>query len=65
MEIEEHITTVSSRLDEKKRNIVVRTLTKQSWKWRRSKEPPMRRSLYIAVRTTLWIVDKACGQELS
>jgi len=64
MEIEEH-TTDRSRLDEKKGNFVVRTLTKQSWKCKRSKEAPMRRSLYIAVRTALWIVDKACGQELS
>jgi hypothetical protein len=36
-------------------------LTKQSWKWRRSKEAPMRRSLETALFTAVLIVDRAFG----
>jgi len=35
--------------------------TKQSWKWRRSKEAPMRRSLLTADTTSVLMVESALG----
>ena len=41
------------------------TLTKQSWKWRRSNDAPMRFSLATADLTAVWLVYSAFGHDLS